>query len=277
MRVLLIEDNEDDALIIREMLVKAKGAPFDLEWADRLSTGLERLAEGGIDVVLLDLGLPDSRGLETLSKAHGQAPEAPIVVLTGLADETVGVKAVQNGAQDYLAKGQVDGNLLARTLHYAIERKQAEEALREAEVMRRLSVSRTLVGQMLRDLQELGGLSEGAMFRAGQELAARVAAESLPKFLEAFADMGLGALNLACPEPGRRIEADEERRRWTFTGDGLVETRTESGQPSCNYARGFLCSAVAHVLGGTRVAGVEMACQSMGDEVCKFVVQVVGE
>ena len=130
MRVLLIEDNEDDALIIRETLAEVKGGSlpagtFDLEWAHRLSAGLERLAEGGIDVVLLDLGLPDSQGLETLRKARTQAPEAPIVVLTGLADETLGIKAVQEGAQDYLVKGQVDGNLLVRAMRYAMERQRS--------------------------------------------------------------------------------------------------------------------------------------------------------
>ena len=124
MRVLLIEDNEDDVLIIRETLAEVRSASFDLECAGRLSTGLERLAAGGIDVVLLDLGLPDSQGLETLGRVHAQAPEAPIVVLTGLKDETLAVKAVQEGAQDYLVKGLVDGKLLARALRYAIERQR---------------------------------------------------------------------------------------------------------------------------------------------------------
>ena len=147
------------------------------------------------------------------------------------------------------------------------ERRRAEEAVRDAEVKRRLSVSRTLVGQMLRDLQVVGDLSEGVMFRAGQQLAVRAEAESLPQFLEAFADMGLGTLAL--------VEADRGRQRWTFSGDGLVELQPESHQPTCNYTRGFLCGAVAQALGNARVAGVEAACQSMGDEACRFVVQMV--
>ena len=121
-KALLIEDDKYDALIIREMLSRAKGDRFDLEWVNRLSTGLERLAEGGIDAVLLDLGLPDSQGLETLSRANAQAPEVPVVVLTGFADEMLAVEAVRAGAQDYLVKGQVDGNLLVRSIRYAIER-----------------------------------------------------------------------------------------------------------------------------------------------------------
>ncbi len=124
MHVLLIEDNETDAVLIREILAEAEGAIFDLEWADRLSAGLERLDKGGVDVILLDLGLPDSQGLETLSRANAQAPEVPIVVLTSLADEMLGVEAVRRGAQDYLVKGQVGSNLLGRALRYAIERQQ---------------------------------------------------------------------------------------------------------------------------------------------------------
>ena len=132
-KVLMIEDNPRDARLIREMLSEVRGALFDLKCADQLSTGLERLAAGGVDVLLLDLILPDSQGLNTFAKAYAQAPEIPIVVLTGLDDETLAVKAVREGAQDYLVKGQVDGNLLERSMRYAIERKWAEEALRRSE------------------------------------------------------------------------------------------------------------------------------------------------
>ena len=268
-RVFLVDDDEDDCVLTRDLLAEAKGARFELEWVDTYEAALEAMERAEHHVYLVDYRLGERDGLELLRAAIASGCDAPIIMLTGWGNHTVDVAAMEAGAADYLDKGELRAPLLERSIRYAIERKQAEKALREAEVMRRLSVSRTLVGQMLRDLQNLGGLSEGAMFRAGQELAARVAAVSLPKFLEAFADMGLGTLDL--------LEADEERRRSTFTGDGLVERRTESGQPTCSYARGFLCGAVAHVLGGKRVAGVEMACQSMGDELCRFVVQVVGE
>jgi DNA-binding response OmpR family regulator len=129
MRVLLIEDNKDDVLLIREMLAEVRGGSlftgtFELECADRLSTGLERLAEGGLDVVLLDLSLPDSRGLDTFVRVHTQAPGVPIVVLTGLEDETQATQTMRAGAQDYLVKGQVDSNLLGRSIRYAIERQR---------------------------------------------------------------------------------------------------------------------------------------------------------
>jgi phosphoserine phosphatase RsbU/P len=128
--VLLVEDNDGDARLIREMLHDASGARFRLECADRLDSGLQRIAAGGVDVVLLDLSLPESQGLDTLFRVHAQAPAIPVVVLTGSKDEELGNTAVQSGAQDYLIKGQVDGPLLARALRYAIERGRIEEELR---------------------------------------------------------------------------------------------------------------------------------------------------
>jgi two-component sensor histidine kinase/CheY-like chemotaxis protein len=140
-RVLMIEDNPRDARLIREMLSEVRGTRFNLKCVDKLSTGLEILAAGGVDVLLLDLVLPDSQGLNTFAKAYAQVPEMPIVVLTGLDDEKLAVKAARAGAQDYLVKGQVDSNLLERSIRYAIERKQAEEqikaSLKEKEVLLR--------------------------------------------------------------------------------------------------------------------------------------------
>jgi DNA-binding response OmpR family regulator len=145
LKVLLIEDNPGDARLIRESLTESRevrGSSFNLEYADRLSVGLARLAEGGIDAILLDLSLPDSHGLDTLSKMYVQAPGVPILVLTGLDDETIGLEAVQNGAQDYLVKGQIDGQLLARSIRYAIERKQSEEHIERQ--MKRLAALRSI-------------------------------------------------------------------------------------------------------------------------------------
>jgi len=129
-RILLVEDNPGDARLIREMLAEAGYGDFEIEAVPRLAPGLARLARGGIDAVLLDLGLPDSQGLETFIKTQAQEPHLPVVVLTGLADEALGLKAVRLGAQDYLVKDKVDGSLLARALRYAIERQQVQDALR---------------------------------------------------------------------------------------------------------------------------------------------------
>jgi PAS domain S-box-containing protein len=133
--LLLIEDNPGDAGLIREMLAESKGMSFELEWTETLSEGIERLASGGIDIVLLDLALTDSTGLETLRRLRAASPLAPVVVvLSGLSDEEISFQAVQEGAQDYLIKGQVDSSLLVRSIRYALERGQEQEALRRARV-----------------------------------------------------------------------------------------------------------------------------------------------
>jgi PAS domain S-box-containing protein len=131
--VLLIEDNPGDVRLIQEMLKHAKTASFVLESKARLSEGLDRLSRGGVEVVLLDLSLPDSSGLETFSKVQSGYPLVPTIPLTGLDDELLAVRAVRAGAQDYLIKGEVDTNLLTSAIRYAIERKKVEEALRQSE------------------------------------------------------------------------------------------------------------------------------------------------
>jgi len=124
-RILLIEDNPDDAWLLQALLAGARGASFHLECADRLAAGLARLAAGEHDVVLLDLSLPDSQGFEAFVAVQRQAPDVPIVILSGLEDEALALKTVQAGAQDYLVKEQTDGRLLVRAIRYAIERKRA--------------------------------------------------------------------------------------------------------------------------------------------------------
>lgn len=126
-RVLLIEDNFGDARLVKHMLAQTHGAGFDLQVAGRLSEGLKLLSDGGLDVVLLDLSLPDASGLSTFVRTHAHAPGIPILVLSGLDDEALAIQSVQEGAQDYLIKGQVDSGMLARSIRYAIERNRAEE------------------------------------------------------------------------------------------------------------------------------------------------------
>lgn len=132
-KVLLFEDNQDDVFLLRKMLQKASTVQFELEVAETLAEGLQRVKAGGIDVVLLDLSLPDSRGLDTFYKAHKESGDVPIIVLSGLDDERVALEAVHAGAQDYLVKGQGGSQLLIRAMIYAIERTQAKAALRAAE------------------------------------------------------------------------------------------------------------------------------------------------
>jgi serine phosphatase RsbU (regulator of sigma subunit) len=128
MRVLLIEDDDGDALLVDELLLDA-GAPFVLRRARSLAEARPLL--GDVGCVLLDLELPDSRGLAGVRALQQLAPGLAVVVLTGLSDEHLGETAVRAGAQDYLVKGQVDGLLLQRVVRYAVERRRAEETQRQ--------------------------------------------------------------------------------------------------------------------------------------------------
>lgn len=127
LRVLLVEDDDADAFLVQELLDEANAA-VDLTVATTL--GDARAKVGGVDCVLLDLGLPDAQGLDGMRRLLEVAGGAAVCVLTGLGDDHLGVAAVAEGAQDYLIKGQVDGVLLARSVRYAVERKRADENAR---------------------------------------------------------------------------------------------------------------------------------------------------
>jgi len=123
-RVLLLEDDPDDAFLLRESLEDAAPGQFALEHVRRAADAVARLGEDRPDVVLSDLGVPDSQGLDTFRLLRNAAPNTAVVVLTGLDDEGLAVRAVQEGAQDYLTKGRLDGPVLVRSLRYAIERQR---------------------------------------------------------------------------------------------------------------------------------------------------------
>ncbi len=132
-RVLLVEDNPGDARLFTELVRETGAGQWKLVQVDRLSAALDLLKREPFDVMLLDLSLPDVEGLETLIRAHTEAPKIPIVVLTGHDDEALAVRAVRAGAQDYLVKGRMDGDLLVRSIRYASERGRAIEALERRE------------------------------------------------------------------------------------------------------------------------------------------------
>lgn len=132
-RILLVEDNPGDAILLEEMLVCAKGGPFELTRAARMSEAVDRLAGSAFDAILLDLTLPDSRGFETLQRIQDTARHIPIIILTGVEDEKLAIGAIRHGAQDYLVKGTVDGRAIARAIRYAIDRQKTEDALRQSD------------------------------------------------------------------------------------------------------------------------------------------------
>jgi len=131
--VLLIGNNTDDDLAIKNILSKAENILFSVNNADILSSGLNWITERVFDIVLLDLSLPGSTGINTFGQVHAEIPDIPVIVLTGLEDEAIGLKAIKMGAQDYLIKDKIDYNILVSSIRYAIERKRSEKAIQQSE------------------------------------------------------------------------------------------------------------------------------------------------
>ncbi|MGL5805629.1 MAG: response regulator, partial [Xenococcaceae cyanobacterium] len=134
--ILLVEDNPGDARLLAEILGEIPSIQFKLTQVDRLELALQSLEVDSTDaenfnVIFLDLSLPDSQGLASLITLQEREPTIPIIVLTGLDDQNLAIAAMKKGAQDYLVKGEVSSDLLERALRYSIERKQAEQKIRE--------------------------------------------------------------------------------------------------------------------------------------------------
>lgn len=130
-RVLLIEDNEGDARLVKEMLIDAGKGDFELINTKDLKSGLDVLGSQNVDILILDLNLPDSAGIKSFHVAHQKFPMLPIIVMTGLNDEELGVKTVQDGAQSYILKNEVNAQLLVRSIKFAIERNKLRIANEE--------------------------------------------------------------------------------------------------------------------------------------------------
>lgn len=132
-KVLLIEDNDADARLIKEMFKEISKHKYELTHFISLQEGLKALDKNEYDILLLDLSLTDSKGFETFEKAHDYDPKVPIVILSGLDDEEIAIRAVRQGAQDYFVKGDINSRILSRAINYAIERKNAEKKLIESQ------------------------------------------------------------------------------------------------------------------------------------------------
>jgi DNA-binding response OmpR family regulator len=148
-RILLVEDNPTDLMLVRELFATSPGVDFDIEQASRLAEALDLLKQKTFDVVLLDLGLPDSNGVDTFAQFHRQAPGVPILVLTGLEDEKAGLAAMHSGAQDFIGKKRIQNRLIQNSVLYAVIR---------AQVHQREEQERILDGQK-RELHDMDRLS----------------------------------------------------------------------------------------------------------------------
>jgi serine phosphatase RsbU (regulator of sigma subunit) len=167
-RVLLVEDDEGDAFLVRELLLDA-GSDVELIRARTLAEAVIALP-GDVDCVLLDLGLPDADGLAALRSVLDVAPTIAVLVLTGLADEHRGTEAVAGGAQDYLVKGAIDGQLLTRAIRYAVERKRADESVRRlyASEVRAAENARLERGLLPQPLVSDHGVKVDRLYRPGR-------------------------------------------------------------------------------------------------------------
>ncbi len=174
-RVLLVEDNPGDARLTMEALKETGEADFRIDLSSDLRNALENLHSRGADVVLLDLSLPDSQGIDTFEKIREAAPDAALIVLSGLDDEDLATKTVQRGGQDYLVKGEFEGHLLGRTIRYAQERKRAENQMRQLNEDLKRSNAELKATQMqliqAEKLESLGRLAAGVAHEVKNPLA----------------------------------------------------------------------------------------------------------
>ncbi|GEM_PF-1080842 len=249
LNILLVEDSETDALLLKENIAAA-AKNISLTITNSLREASRLLARNSINAVLLDLSLPDSSGLDTLKKMRQDFPKMPIVVLTGMEDETLGVKAVRLGAEDYLIKGQTDGRTVVRALKYSIERKAVEESLHlsqqelrsintvlELRVKDRTSQLENLVAvlqkeiagrkevekQLMEHQAKLRQLSSEIMFveeRERRQVAMQLH-DSIGQLL-AFSKKELGALVLNAPEDIKASLIEV----WSMIKEAVEQTRT---------------------------------------------------
>ncbi len=151
LKILLIEDNPADVVLLREMLKIERSAAIEIVSVENLSEGIRFLSQQRVDVILLDLSLPDSTGIETFRRLQKKVEQIPVIILSGFSDEKTALDSVREGAQDYLVKGEIDGNSLRRSIRYAIERTKIEKELKESQIRADLLIEKNTDGIVLVD------------------------------------------------------------------------------------------------------------------------------
>ncbi len=215
--VLSIEDTQSDAWLIEELLAEAPGLGwalprFEVTRVTNVRAGLARLDEGGIDVVLSDLDLPDSRAEETFAKIHAHRPDVPIVVLTGREDKALARQTVRTGAEDYLFKREMNPSLLAHALIYAIERRQAKRALQEAhDTLEQRAIARTEALEAANE--ELKAEVEERKRAEAEKAEARRALQESERKYRSLVEQSLQGIVIAQDDPVRLIFVSKPMER----------------------------------------------------------------
>jgi DNA-binding response OmpR family regulator len=205
--ILLIEDNPGDVRIIIE---KTKRAQFTILHSEKLSDGIKRLKEEPIELVLLDLTLPDSQGIETFTRLYAKVQKVPIVILTGCDDEELGIKSIQKGAQDYLVKGQITDDMLVRVLRYAIERSSLQNELEE---IRRKQQEKEEKDEFIRNQNNFVAISNAQELKGIDKLP-KIENDLSEELKNEYRQLVLGyirALRLREPLPRKKVREFSER------------------------------------------------------------------
>ncbi len=270
-KILLVEDNPGDARLIQEYLKDAGMFRAHLTHAERLSDAQRMLETDRFEVVLLDLSLPDSKGLDTVVRAMEHARGVPVVVLTGLNDEELALRALQEGAQDYLVKGRMDGSSVSRAVRYAIERARRERA----DVLRN-SQTRHLWGSLIRILGPgASAVVYPAGVLAGMDVFDIIHKNWRPRDERQFVQVlrehlraaGLCTLlEFTIDRPAHSVTAEVE--------DAFEATLSERelDRPVCHFLRGLLSGVASRILGIPDLVCEERSCQAGGQKACTFLV-----
>jgi signal transduction histidine kinase len=245
--LLLVEDNPADATLLQYTLAEATAESFHITHVERMDEAVHRLTSDSFDAILLDLSLPDSRGIDTVAQVNAVAPHVPIIVMTGLDDEATALKAVRRGAQDFLLKGQGDCRVLARAIRYAMERKQTEQQLKSLnETLEQRVVERTAVAtRRAAQLQELAAELTQTEHRERRRLA-QILHDHLQQLLYA-ARLNLGSLKRVDPQEPSFSETVDQID--ALLGECIAESRALTVQ---------LCPPVLHE------SGLAMALEWLG-------------
>ncbi len=234
-KILLVEDNMGDARLFQELLADAD-VKFSIEHVRRVSEAVALLERGGIDVVMCDLSLPDSQGMETFDKLRQVAPEAPVIVMSGLDDEALAVKTVERGAQDYLVKGRTDTHGLVRSIRYALKRVAAERELAEERNLLRSVINNLLDSIYVKDVRGVYRLDNLAHMRSiGAEKPEDVVGKTVFDFFPHDAAVRFQADDQSVVRSGKAIVNRQEsisqtngQKRWLSTTK--VPLRNNEGQ-----------------------------------------------